>query len=157
VDVVFVAPALAPPQVLSTTPAPGARSVPTNFAPTITFSEPIDPASLNASTVLLTNTGNNPVPFTMSYDASNFRVTITPQSLTGGHVFTVTLKGGIDAPHITDATGTPLAADYQLSFRSDPPLILSNWVTVGGTFIALRPDKQFTRLLGLTPIFLDMT
>src|SRR5262249_51589343 len=50
VDVVFSDPTLSAPQVLSTTPAPGMTKVATDIAPTVTFSEPLDPTSLNSLT-----------------------------------------------------------------------------------------------------------
>jgi len=118
VDVVFSDPTLAPLQVLSTGPAPGAgvflpmAGIP--FDITASFSAPIDPASVNGSTVLLTDSENNPVPFTLSIDPGNYTVRLKPQVFSG--VITVTLKGGVDTPHITDAAGTPLAADYTWTF-----------------------------------------
>jgi hypothetical protein len=123
VDVVF-SPTLAPPQVLSTFPRAGGLIL---FAGggqlvtfSVTFTEPIDPASVNTSTVLLTDTLNNPVPFTISFGAGNFTVTLTPpQPVSGFGAYTVTLKGGANEPHITDAAGMPLAADYTWSFITE--------------------------------------
>jgi hypothetical protein len=118
VDVVFSDPTLAPLQVLSTSPEPGGGvflpmpGIPSPF--TASFSAPIDPASVNGSTVLLTDGENNPIPFTISIDPGNYTVSLNPQFASG--VITVTLKGGVGAPHITDATGTPLAADFTWTF-----------------------------------------
>jgi len=123
VDVVFSDQPLAPPQVLSTMPAPGSSVF--SFFPeivpfSITFSEPIDLTSVNESTVALIDTEGNPVPFAISFGADNFRVTLTPlQELFPQTVYTVILKGGDDSPHITDATGTPLAADYTWSITTE--------------------------------------
>jgi hypothetical protein len=118
VDVVFVE---TPPQVLSTTPAPGATGISYSVTSTATFSEALDPASVNASTVLLTDAANNPVPVDISYDASAFKVTITPQQLLQpGQAYTVTFEGGSAAPHITDSAGTPLASDFTWSFITAP-------------------------------------
>ncbi|HEY6401764.1 MAG TPA: Ig-like domain-containing protein, partial [Blastocatellia bacterium] len=109
----------APQEIVSVTPAPGAFSVPTSVAPTATFSEPLDPASVNESTVLLNDVWNDPVPATISYDASAFKITIRPAlPLQPGSLYTVTIKGGASAPHITDAAGTPLASDYTWSFAA---------------------------------------
>jgi hypothetical protein len=122
------------------------------------FSEPIDPDSVDTSTVLLTDTANNPVPFTISFGAGNFTVMITSQQpLVVVAAYTVTLKGGVAAPHITDATGTPLASDFTWSIVTDALLdpasteitMLSNRVTAGGNFIAMRPDKQLASILDL--------
>jgi Domain of unknown function (DUF4082)/Bacterial Ig-like domain/Bacterial Ig domain len=118
VDVVFVE---TPPQVLSTTPAPGATGISYSVASTATFSEALDPASVNASTVLLIDAANNQVPVDISYDASAFMVTLTPQQLLQpGQAYTVTFKGGPAALHITDLAGTPLASDYVWSFITAP-------------------------------------
>jgi hypothetical protein len=118
VDVVFVE---TPPQVLSTTPAPGATGISYSVASTATFSEALDFASVNASTVLLTDAANNSVPVNISYDASAFKVTLTPQRLLQpGQAYTVTFKGGSSASHITDSAGTPLASDYAWSFITAP-------------------------------------
>jgi hypothetical protein len=118
VDVVFSDSTLAPPQVLSTLPKAGERiSVFELFQlpVTITFSEPIDPTSVNNSTVQVTDTENHPVGFGISFSPGNFTVTLVMLPTVSG-AYTVTFKGGVDAPHITDATGTPLAADYTFTF-----------------------------------------
>jgi hypothetical protein len=158
VDVVFNE--SGPLRVLSTMPAPGATGVPTDIAPAATFSKSLDPDSLiasteDASTVLLRDAAGILVPVDVSYNASAFTVTLTPQQpLQLGQTYTVTLKGGSDDPHITDATGTPLAADYTWSFTTESPpsptqvTMLSNWVTAGGNLSAIRPDKLLARLLG---------
>jgi len=122
VDVVFSS-TISPPQVLSTIPrAGGSLFTPIQQLATfsVTFTEPIDPASVNTSTVMLRDAANDPVPFTISFGAGNFTVTFTTQQellLLGG--YTVTLKGGVDGPHITNAMGTPLVADYALSFIAE--------------------------------------
>ena len=82
------------------------------------FSEPLYSASLTASTVMLRDAANNPVPADISYSPSDFTVTLTLQP---GQTYTAPLKGGSAAPHITDATGTPLASDYAWSFITTPP------------------------------------
>jgi Bacterial Ig-like domain len=119
VDVAFIDSGAFAPQIVSVTPAPGSFQVPTTSAPTVTFSEPMDSSSVNESTVLLVDVWNDSVPSTISYDANAFKVTITPaQPLQPGSLYTVTIKGGAEAPHITDATGTPLASDYTWSFAA---------------------------------------
>jgi hypothetical protein len=68
----------------------------------------------------MTDTANNPVPFTISFGAGNFTVTFTSQEplITLGS-YTVILKRGPNEPHITNATGTSLVADYAWSFIAD--------------------------------------
>src|SRR5262249_19932041 len=76
-----------------------------------------DPASVNTSTVLLRDMSNNTVTANVSYAADSFTIKLTPQqALQAGQVYTMTLKGGAASPHITDSTGTPLAADFTWSF-----------------------------------------
>jgi hypothetical protein len=120
VDVIFIDGQSAP-QVFSVKPAPGASNVPIVFAPTVVFSKPMDHTSLDSSTVLLSDMAKKPVPVTISYNPSNFTVTLTPQApLQRDRAYTVTLKGGAAEPHITDSTGTPLASDYTWSFTTEP-------------------------------------
>jgi len=161
VDVVFVNPTLEPPQVLKTTPPPGSLLVSTTdqFPATFsaTFSEPLDPATVNTTTVTLTDTAGNAVPVNVSYAPGSLTVTITAQpGLQPGQAYTVTLKGGVAALHITDETGTPLASDFTWSITTSLPgpapteeTMIGNWVTAGGNLIALRLDKQLASLLGL--------
>jgi hypothetical protein len=121
VDVVFVDPG--PPQVVSVNPAAGATGVSTEVAPSAVFSEPLDGTSVSASTVMLRDASNNLVTAAVSYSSSDFKVTLTPQQLLqSGQTYTVTLKGGSATPHITDATGTPLASDFTWSFTTAAPL-----------------------------------
>ncbi len=138
VDVVFEGSSPSPPQVVSVTPAPGATGIATSVAPTATFSEALNSASLNASTVLLRDAANNPVPVAISYEPSSFTVTLAPsQQLQPGQTYTVTLKGGATAPHITGALGTPLASDYAWSFTTaplPPPLPILVITTAGNKF-----------------------
>ena len=123
VDVVFVNPTLEPPQVLRTTPNPGALLVSTTgqfpdpFS--VTFSESLDPATVNTTTISLTDTAGAAVPVNVSYTPGSLTVTITPQQgLQPGQAYTVTLKGGAAAPRITDASGTPLASDFTWSITT---------------------------------------
>ncbi|HEY6401067.1 MAG TPA: DUF4082 domain-containing protein, partial [Blastocatellia bacterium] len=121
VDVLFNGSGSVPPQVISTTPAAGATNVSTVGAIVATFSEPLDPTTVNTSTILLRDAANNLVPVNISYASSSFTVTLLPlQELQPEQTYTVTLEGGAAAPHITDSTGTPLASDYTWSFTTAP-------------------------------------
>src|SRR5262249_7596387 len=93
-----------------------------------------------------------------SFGEGNFTVMLTTQArLPLGQVYTVTLKGGVGEPHITNAAGTPLVADYTWSFFADAALIiartevtmLNDWDAAGANFVAMRPDKLFAPLLGI--------
>src|SRR5262245_15823042 len=128
-----------PPQVVSVTPAAGATGVSTGVAPRAVFSEALDSTSVNASTVMLRDAANNLITASVSYSSSDFSVTLTPQQpLQPGQTYTMTLKGGSAAPHITDATGTPLASNYVWSFTTaqpppTPPQVLSVTPAAGAT------------------------
>jgi hypothetical protein len=120
VDVVFVDTEHLPPQVISTTPTAGATDVSINVAPVAAFSKALDPASVNDTTVLLTDATNNPVSVNVNYDSTTLTITLTPQqALAPGQTYTVTLKGFPASPHITDSTGIPLASDFTWSFTTE--------------------------------------
>src|SRR5262249_38384739 len=117
VDVVFNSSTPVPPEVVSTTPGSGATNVSTGVSPSAAFSKSLDSTSVNASTVLLRDAANNTVTVNVSYAPGSLTVTLDPQQdLQLGQTYTVTLKGGPNNPHITDADGTPLASDYTWSF-----------------------------------------
>jgi large repetitive protein len=123
VDVVFVDSGPSPPTVTAVTPAPGATDVSIGSTPAAVFSEALDSASLNESTVQLRDAANNLVPATISYAPSTFTVSLEPQqTLEFGQTYTVMLKGGDSTPYITDAAGAPLASDYTWSFTTAPLL-----------------------------------
>ena len=106
-----------PPQVVSVTPASGATGVQAGVTPRAVFNDVLDPFSVNVSTVMLRDAANNLVSANVSWDALAFAVTLNPEHpLRPGQTYTMTLKGGSATPHITDATGTPLASNYVWSF-----------------------------------------
>jgi hypothetical protein len=116
VDVIFTDRQAAP-QVLSVNPAPGAAGVSTGVAPTASFSEPLDPMTVTLDNVQMFDTGNNPVPVTVSYEPSSFTVTVTPQApLLHSSAYIVFLRSGPDG--ITDSTGIPLANVYTWAFST---------------------------------------
>jgi hypothetical protein len=119
VDVVFTDLGNFNPKIVSATPAPGSFQVPITATPTAAFSQSLNPDSVNESTVLMSDVWNDPVPVTVSYDTSAFKITIAPaRPLQPGELYTVTFKGGAFEPHITDLVGTPLASDYTWSFAA---------------------------------------
>jgi len=119
-----------PPQVLSVTPPDGAPDVLTGAAPRATFSKPLDPKSLNNSTILMQDAAGNQVPINHFYGPGTATVAIVPQTpLQPLQTYTVILKGGANDPHITDSTGAPLPSDYIWSFTTataPPPIMTSS-------------------------------
>jgi len=147
VDVVFVDTEPLPPQVISTTPAPGVIDVSTIIAPVAVFSKSLVSMTVNSSTVLVTDTADNPVPFTVLYNPVNFSVTLLPQQeLQPGQAYTVTLKAGPTPPFIIDSTGIPLPSDYTWSFTTATP-------PPPGAAISIWDDS----VIPSNPIFPDST
>ena len=98
------APDAAPPQIVTTSPANAASNVPINQAVSATFSEAMNPLTINTATFGLTGPGGVTVTGTVAYDAVNFIATFTPTaSLVGNSVYTATVTDGA-----TDLAGSPL-------------------------------------------------
>jgi Domain of unknown function (DUF4082)/Bacterial Ig-like domain/Bacterial Ig domain len=107
------------PQVTSTSPVAAATAVAVGSTVTATFNEAVDPATLTAATVTLRDASNNLVPASISYDAANRRVVLTPGApLAGLALHTAVLRGGGTDPRIKDAAGNALAADVVWSFTT---------------------------------------
>lgn len=133
----YVADASAP-TVVSTTPASGAADVAPTSSLTATFSEAIDPSTVNANTVSATS-GTNSIAGTVSYE-SNARVArFTPsQSLPLGSTVTFTVKGGTSG--IRDLSGLALAADVNVSFTT----AAVSSATIFGTTVPTTPSVTDT-------------
>jgi hypothetical protein len=178
VDVVFdteSGPDADPPVVIAISPGNGATAVAVTSPVRATFSEPIDPLTLDGTTVQLRDAGNAPVAAGVSYDAPTRVVTLTPAAgLLHSTTYTARLVGGATAPRIQDVAGNALAADLAWSFTtaSAPPpppdegpggpiLVLTGAGNPIGRFLAeiLRTEglNQFTAtdLSFLTPALLD--
>ncbi|HEV8635595.1 MAG TPA: DUF4082 domain-containing protein, partial [Chloroflexota bacterium] len=112
VDVLFTtsAPDTTPPQVVGRTPADGATGVDPAAPLSVTFSEPVQPASLAFS---LVGPGGAPVPAAVRYDALSRTATLDPNVLLA-----------LDADHTAtlsaaqDRAGNRLAAPVTWTFRT---------------------------------------
>ena len=120
VDVLFTstAPAdTAPPTVTATTPAADAAGASIDADITATFSEPIDPATVNSTTFVLRDPSGNVVPAVVTYNVANRRAVLNPNAaLAQGTRYTATIKGGADG--VADVAGNRLAADAVWGFRT---------------------------------------
>ena len=106
-----------PPKVSSTTPAAGATGVPLSSAVTVTFDEPLNPATVNAGSISLKDGAGNPVTAQVAYDGATQKATLTPQQpLVLGKTYTATVKSGSQG--VTDVAGNQLAADHTWSFST---------------------------------------
>jgi hypothetical protein len=86
---------------------------------TLTFDEPMDPATISGSTFeLRTTSGGTLVPATVTYSAATRTATLDPTALLAfGTSFTATMKGGLSGAR--DVAGNQLAADYVWSFTTE--------------------------------------
>jgi hypothetical protein len=103
-----------PPSVASTTPARGATDVALNTTVAVTFSEPMDAASVNSSTIELRD-GATSVAATVTYDSATATATLTPSAqLAYGRTYTVRVAGGLSG--VRDASGNSPNADDTWTF-----------------------------------------
>jgi hypothetical protein len=88
------APDTTPPTVASFSPAAGATNVSPVANMTVTFSEAMDAATVNGSTVELRDPLNALAPATVSYNAASFTATLAPSApLSGGITYTARVRG----------------------------------------------------------------
>jgi hypothetical protein len=123
VDVVFSTSSpgdTTPPTVTAITPASGAAQVPAATTVTATFSEPMDPATIDASTFDLRDSTGTPVPASVAYNTSTNVATLTPSAaLLAATSYTATVHGGATDPRVKDVAGNALAANRTWSFTID--------------------------------------
>ena len=121
VDVVFDTSAndTTAPTVSARTPPTGATAVALSSPISVTFSEPVDAATVSGSTLILRNAQGAAVPATVSYNASTQVATLTPSSLlTASTQYTATVRGGATDPVVKDVAGNRLGADSVWSFTT---------------------------------------
>jgi hypothetical protein len=103
------------PTVASTFPANGATGVNTYTALAATFSEPLDPSSVSASTFLLNDQGSTPVVGSVAYHSGI--ATFLPSSPLAPYTgYVATLTTGMRS----GASNNPLTANYAWSFTTGP-------------------------------------
>src|SRR5450759_4913148 len=121
----------AAPTVISTVPAIDATGVVLNIAVTATFSVPMDPLTLTATTFTIKQ-GATPVAGTVSYSGST--ATFTPAAnLAASLIYTATITTGAK-----NVPGTPLANDYVWTFTTLAlPMVISTDPNNTGTGVAL--------------------
>ncbi len=99
------------PTVMSTDPPNNATGVFLNKVITATFSEPMDPSTINTNTFTLKD-GTTPVSGIVTYSGST--ASFTPSvNLLPGKIYTATITTGAKS-----LNGTPLASDYIWSFTT---------------------------------------
>jgi hypothetical protein len=112
-----------PPSVTAVTPASGATGVGSGVDPTITFSEPVAPATISTSTIELRNSANALVAGSVSYDPATRTASFGPTAaLAPSSTYTIIVKRGPTAPRVTDVTGNALASTFTSSFTTAAPV-----------------------------------
>jgi hypothetical protein len=93
----------------------------------VTFSETMDAATVNGSTIELRRSPNELVAANVSYDAASFTATLDPTvSLAEGVTYTAKVRGGGTDPRVKDLAGNALAADFSWSFTTLDPFAPCN-------------------------------
>jgi hypothetical protein len=123
----------AAPTVISTVPASGAMAVAINTLVSATFSEPMNPATINGVTFTLTGPGVTPVAGAVTYAGST--ATFTPTAaLAANTLFTATITTGAQDP-----AGAALAANFAWTFTTGaPPTVVSTVPAGGATAVAIN-------------------
>lgn len=107
------------PTVTATTPVDGATGVGRGANVTVTFSEAMDPATINATTIELRDSANVLVPSVVTWSATLPRATLNPTpTLPPLTTYTVTVRGGVTDPRVKDIAGNALAADVTRTFTT---------------------------------------
>ena len=126
-----------PPELVATVPLNSASNVPLNQAVSATFSEAMDPLTLNNATFQLTQSGT-PVAATITYDPISFIATLTPTSLlteSTSYIATVT-NGATDLEgNPLGNTGVPNPWTFQTGAAAvPPPVVLGPTIALFGGF-----------------------
>jgi len=140
------------PAVNSTGPLNNATNVPRNKILAVTFSEAMDPSTINDMTFILRQ-GSTVVPGIIEYTGTTATFTPSP-ILTAGPMYTATITTGAK-----DLAGNALAANTVWSFTTNATLALArvelgaagNYVILAETEITNVPTSAITGDLGLSP------
>ena len=139
-------PAPTPPTVISTGPTNGATGVPINQALTATFSEAMNPATINAATFTVTGLGGAAVAGAVTYVAAGSVATFTPAAnLASSTVYTATITNGA-----MDLASNPLASNFTWTFTTaaapdtTPPTVIATVPVNTATNVAFNQTLSIT-------------
>ncbi|NEW82497.1 MAG: DUF3494 domain-containing protein [Mariniphaga sp.] len=140
-----------PPTVTSTDPANAAISVVLNKVVTATFSVPMNPLTITASTFTVKQ-GTTPVLGTVTYAGST--VSFTPAvPFSANTVYTGTIMTGAN-----NVTGIPLATDYVWTFSTGTsPTVISTDPINAATGISLTKAVSATFSVPMDPLTVSKT
>lgn len=105
------------PTITAFSPLNGATSVGINPTLTVTFSEPLNAATVRSNTVYLLRGGNTLVPTTLTYNAATRTATLTPAAaLLNSTSYTIYVLGGVTG--IKDLSDNALAQNVTSVFQT---------------------------------------
>jgi hypothetical protein len=152
-------PAPTPPTVIATVPVNGATAVPINQALTATFSEAMNPATINSVTFTLTATGGASVTGVVTYVPAGSVATFTPSAdLAPTTEYTATITTGAE-----DLAGTALAQNYVWTFTTAalpiavPPTVTSTIPLNLATGVPLNQIVSATFSKAMNPATINST
>jgi len=106
IDVTVAPPDTTPPTIISRFPLDGENTVGIFKTVVVDFSEAMDSATVNGSTVELLDPSGDTVPATVSYIADSRRATLDPTGpLSPGTTYMARVKGGDTDPRVKDCCG----------------------------------------------------
>lgn len=130
-----------PPAAGFTTPANGAINVPVNQVVSVTFSEPMNQASINNTTFTLTGPGNVNVLGSVNYSATTSIATFTPNvNLAYNTTYTATINTGV-----MNTFGVEPAANLSWTFTTAvQPTVIATVPANGATGVPLNQILSVT-------------
>lgn len=146
------------PTVTQTVPTDGAQNVAPNTKISATFSEDMDPASINGTTFKLAGPGATPVAGNVTYAANSRSMLFapsTPATLPVNTTFTGTIDGA------RDLAGNSLAASYVWKFSTSatldtvPPTVISTNPTDGASGLCSNQQVNVTFSEAMDPTTID--
>jgi methionine-rich copper-binding protein CopC len=138
-----------PPTVTAFSPANGSTNVATSSPITVTFSEAMNAATVNSSTVQLMN-GNAAVTASVTYNSANNTATLTPTAALANSTYTIVVKGGTAG--VADSSGNLLAANATSSFTTASPIN-----TTPPTVTAFSPANGSTNVATSTVVTISFS
>jgi hypothetical protein len=142
------------PSVISTVPANLATNVPLNQLIGATFSEPMNPATINSTNFTLRAAGGASVAGIVAYAAVGNTLTFTPAAnLAASTQYTAAISTGV-----TDLSGHPLASSYIWTFttgtalNTTQPELVSTFPVSAATGVSLNASVSGTFNEAMNPL-----
>lgn len=138
-----------PPRVTTITPANGAANVQPSVSVVVSFSKPMDKATITSNTIVVRDAANNPVPGVLTFNVDNTVVTFYPSDAFKQETkYTVTI-----AASVKDVQSYPLGQDVVSNFtvRKTTPPVMPAAGAVSGTFPDANGFISVTATQGTAP------